>query len=259
MADVEVEIDPDGIALVTLNRPEKMNAIRQSMWREIADVFAALSQDGAVRVIVLTGAGGHFSAGADISEFDVVRKDRETGEIYNRDVKRAVEAIAGAPKPVIAAICGNAIGGGLEVALACDFRIADANARGGITAAKRGIVYGIDPCRMLVDVVGKTMAKHILFTGALVHAEDGFRIGLFDQLADGDAVEAAKAYGRKMTLAAPMSVRGAKLAIDAIAAGRVDEVAAEHADLSATALDSADYREATAAFREKRQPVFVGA
>lgn len=259
MADVEVAVDADGIALVTLNRPEKMNAIRQTMWREIAERFAERGADPATRVVVLTGAGGHFSAGADISEFDVVRKDAETGALYNRDVERAVHAIAETPKPVIAAIRGNAIGGGMEIALACDFRIADATARGGITAARRGIVYGIDACRMLVDVVGKVKAKHILFTGALVHADEGHRIGLFDQLADDDPVAAAREYARTLTAAAPLSVKGAKMAVDAIAEGRVAAIEEEHAALAATALESADYREATIAFREKRRPTFVGA
>ena len=257
MADIEVAI-ADGIATVTLNRPDKMNAMRLAMWRDVARIFRDLGGDAAARVVVLTGAGGHFSAGADISEFPVVRKDAETGAIYNAAVDAAIEAIAGAPKPVIAAISGNAIGGGMELALACDFRIADANARGGITAAKRGIVYGLHACRMLVDVVGKVSAKHILYSGQLVHADEGFRIGLFDRLADGDPVADAFDYAETLKKAAPFSVRGAKLAIEAIAAGREDEVRDEHAALASAALESEDYREATRAFAERRAPVFVG-
>jgi enoyl-CoA hydratase/carnithine racemase len=258
MADVEVSAAGEGVALVELNRPEKMNAVRRAMWQAIGETFESLSADRHVRVIVLAGRGGHFSAGADIAEFATVRKDAETGAAYNADIARAIHAIEGAPKPVIAAIAGNCIGGGLELALACDFRIADANARAGITAAKRGLVYGIDACRMLVDVVGKVMAKHILYTGVLVHAEEGHRIGLFDRLADGEPVASALEYADALKAGAPLSVEGAKMAIDALAAGREEAVREAHGRLAARALESEDYREATRAFQEKRPPVFTG-
>lgn len=258
MAEIETRRLAEGVELVELARPHKMNAVTLAMWRSLADIFEGLALDRSVKVVVMAGAGGHFSAGADIAEFAEVRKDAVSGARYGSAVERATAAIAGAPQPVLAAISGNCLGGGLELALACDFRIADANARGGITAARRGIVYGLDATRRLVDVVGKTMAKHILFTGAHVHAEEGYRIGLFDRLADGDPVQDALAYAETLKASAPLSVAAAKLAIEAVAAGRIETVAEAHAARAAAALDSEDFREATRAFAEKRPPVFRG-
>lgn len=258
MADIEVRSVGEGITLVELNRPEKMNAIRQAMWQAMGDIFEELAQDRSVRIVVIAGAGDHFSAGADISEFKTVRKDAETGKIYNAFVDRAIHAIEDFPKPTIAAVAGNCIGGGMELALACDFRIADANARGGITAAKRGIVYGISAVRMLTEVVGKVYAKHILFSGTLVHAEEGFRIGLFDQLSDGDPLEAAIAYAEVLKAGAPISIEGSKMAINAIVQGRAEAIREAHAEVTTRALESEDYKEATAAFAEKRKPAFTG-
>ena len=124
MPDILV-VTTDGIGVVTLNRVETFNAVKLSMWRELADIFSNLAHDDAVRAIVLTGAGANFCVGADVTEFKAIRENREQSTAYEVSVDACSAAIANVPKPVIAAISGYCLGGGCHLALACDFRFAD--------------------------------------------------------------------------------------------------------------------------------------
>lgn len=256
MSDVLVRSEA-GIATVTLNRPTKRNAVTLAMWRELRRVFDGFAGDPAVRVVVLAGSGGHFCAGADISEFDQVRTGVADGAAYEHAVDALTDAITGLMKPTIAAISGFCVGGGCGLAMACDFRVADRTAQFGIPAARLGIVYGIPDCRNLMHLVGLASAKEILFTGRRFDAEEAHRIGFVDRLADAVGREVA---GLAHTLAenAPLSIAGVKLVLQSLAAGAAERRAGDIASAMDRAMASDDYKEAVRAFREKRRPTFTG-
>jgi enoyl-CoA hydratase/carnithine racemase len=245
----------DGIAVVTLDRPQVRNAMTLAMWRETARVFADLAGRAEVRAIILTGAGGHFSVGADVSEFERVRDDRAQSAAYEAAVDAASEAIAAAPQPVIAAASGYCLGGGCHLAMACDFRIADASASFGIPAARLSIVYGLRSTQRLLALAGLVQAKRILFTGERFSAEHALGIGFVDAVA-ADAVQAARELAGRLARNAPLSIAGAKLMLNGLAMGHLDRAAAQAAIDHAS--DSEDYREGRRAFAEKRAPAFKG-
>jgi enoyl-CoA hydratase/carnithine racemase len=246
MTDIVVRVDASGIATVALNRPAK-----------IGEVFAGFADDPAVRVAVLTGRGGHFCAGADISEFSVVRTGVEDGAVYEHAVDRASEAIMALPKPTIAMVSGFCVGGGCGLAMACDFRIADHTGQFGIPAARLGIVYGTIDCRNLIDLVGLSRAKEVLFTGRRFDAAEALAIGLVDRLTD-DAEREVAAFAATLAENAPLSIAGNKLILQSLSAGEAGRRAAEIEAASDRALASSDYQEAVRAFAEKRRPGFTG-
>lgn len=250
--------DDDGIAVVTLNRPERRNAVNFAQWRKLGDLFAELGADRAVRTVILAGAGGHFCAGADISEFRTVRADAATGAAYDEAVRHGTQSLIDLPKPTIAAISGYCIGGGVALALACDFRVAQGNARFGIPAAKLGIVYSQLECESLIAAVGITAAKRILFGAQQIDAAEAARIGLVDRLAEDDPVAAARDFAKPMAQNAPLSIAGMKTVVNALAAGKAREREAVIAAAIETALNSQDYQEGVRAFAEKRAPRFAG-
>jgi enoyl-CoA hydratase/carnithine racemase len=243
------------VATVTLNRPERINAVTLAMWRELGALFRGFADDAAVRAVVLTGAGGHFSSGADISEFDRVRGTAEASADYEAAGDAAGEAIMALPKPVIAAVSGSCVGGGLALAMACDLRIAGPTAKFGIPAARLGIVYGPLDTRNLLSLVGLANAKRILFAGARFDAAAAERMGLIDEVAP-DPRAAAEALGAEMAANAPLSLAGAKAILRMLAEGREDGTAIQA--LMDGAAASADYAEGRAAFAAKRPPVFTG-
>ena len=258
MDRIKARRTPSGIAIVTIDRPERRNACNQAMWRELGRVFRDLGEDAGVRGVVLTGAGGHFCAGADISEFETARQDAAGAERYEQDVGDCERAIRDCPKPTVAAVAGYAMGGGCGLTVVCDFRIADGSARFGIPAARLGIVYTALECAALANVVGVVNAKKILFGGDWIDAATAESYGLVDAVTDGDVVEAALAFLARMAENAPLSIQGAKMTLNAIAHG---EVAAREPQLrafAARAADSADYAEGRRAFMEKRPPRFTG-
>lgn len=258
MDHIQIRRAASGIAVVTIDRPERRNACSQAMWRGLRDGFEALAADPQVRAAILTGAGGHFCAGADISEFETSRNDAAAAERYEADVADCERAILDFPKPTVAAVTGYAMGGGCGLAVCCDFRVAHVSARFGIPAARLGIVYTMQECEALAAVVGVTNAKRILYTGEPVDAHMAERMGLADLVTEGDAVEAATGFLGRMAENAPLSIRGAKLALNAIARGMAAEREAELRDLAARAADSADYAEGRRAFMAKRSPRFTG-
>jgi enoyl-CoA hydratase/carnithine racemase len=155
----------EGIARVALNRPPLWNAVTLAMWRELAEIFSRFAADREVRAVVLTGEGKNFSVGADISEFDTNRNDRQQSAEYEVAVDACSEAIAGLGKPVVAAISGYCLGGGCHLALACDLRFADRTAMVGIPATKLSIVYGVHRVQRLAALAGIANAKRILYSG----------------------------------------------------------------------------------------------
>lgn len=244
------------LAIVTLNRPERRNAMSLAMWRRLGELFRGFGRDRELRAVILTGAGGHFCAGADISEFEKVRSTAELGKEYERAVDDCQGAIVALPKPTIAAIAGSCVGGGCGLALACDFRLAEADAKFAITAARLGIVYGLRETQLLYRAVGLSQSKRILFTAERIDAIEAARIGLIERLTPGPALAAARELALAVAEGAPLSVAGAKRILNALADGAADPHAIE--GWMREALESEDYREGVRAFRDKRKPRFSG-
>lgn len=247
------------VATVTLNRPSKRNAVSLAMWRRLGEIFAGFGRGSEVRAVILTGAGGNFCAGADISEFATVRADAAMGKVYEEAADGATRALRDCPLPTIAAISGYAMGGGCGLALACDFRVGDATTQMGIPAARLGIVYGPLDCSLLLRQVGLANAKRVLFAGRAFSLADCQKLGLLDMVAEaGSALDEARAYAADLSKNAPLSIAGAKLVLDALTTGTAEARAHEIEEVVAHAMNSADYREGAKAFTEKRAPRFVG-
>lgn len=256
--DIILRREPPGIAWVVLDRPARRNAVTASMWRTLGAIFTELGASDDVRVIVLTGSGEHFCAGADIGEFGDVRTGPDATRAYERDVEACEAAIAASPRPTIAAIRGYCLGGGCGLALACDFRLADRTARFGIPAARLGIVYGVQECRNVLNVVGLANAKRILFTGQRFDAAAAARMGLVDEVVDGSLEDAVRGFAATLAENAPLSIAGAKRILTALAHGAVEPQAPEIAAAIERATESQDYQEGVRAFLEKRRPLFTG-
>jgi enoyl-CoA hydratase/carnithine racemase len=249
-----------GVATVELRRPEKHNAISYAMWHALGRLMPVLAADDAVDVVVLRGtAGGPFSAGADIAEFTTLRNDPAGARLYGQAVEAGEQALIRFPKPTVALVEGFAIGGGTQLAVACDLRVCGCDSRFGVTPAKLGIVYALGSTARLVEVVGPAWARWILLTGELVDAETALRIGLVHEVVDPPGVE-ERAYALAATLSsrARVSLLGGKSMIARAVAGQVDE----DADVLAAyeqSWTSAEYAEGVAAFLAKRAPDFATA
>lgn len=256
--DILVDADKNGVATVTLNRAAKRNAVSLAMWRHIAEIFAGLARRDDVRVVILTGAGGNFCAGADISEFATVRADSKSGRIYEAANEAASLALRDCPKPTIAAISGYGMGGGCALALGCDLRVGDATTRMGIPAARLGVVYGDLDCNLLYRQVGLANAKRVLYSGRQFDSAECASMGLLDIVSPTTALEGARALAAEMNGNAPISLAGSKLILETLAAGEVQKRHGEISEIIERAMNSADYREGARAFMEKRKPKFTG-
>ncbi|MYN13886.1 enoyl-CoA hydratase [Pusillimonas sp. TS35] len=260
----DIGVLPDGIALhevapgilaVVFDRVAKRNAFSLNMWRGLGRVCKALAGRSSMRAVLVYGQGGHFCAGADISEFSTLRATPEQALQYQATVEQAIQALLDLPVPTIAAIGGVCVGGGVDVALACDIRIAQRDARFAVTPSRIGLVYSAWEARLLADAVGHAWAKRILFTGEILSSDMALRIGLVDELVESDAYSSALALAEATARNAPMSVRGAKLALRA---AQCQSTAVDVERMSYAALHSDDYKEGVCAFMEKRSPNFVG-
>ncbi|GGC37435.1 3-hydroxybutyryl-CoA dehydratase [Siccirubricoccus deserti] len=258
MDGIELRRDASGVVTVSLTRPEKRNAVSLAMWRALGPLYRALGADPAVRAVILTGAGHHFCAGADISEFAAVRSTLADIAAYEEAADGATAAIRDCPKPTIAAVSGYGVGGGCGLALACDLRVGDATTRMGIPAARRGVVYGALDTGLLLRAVGLSAAKLILYSARLLPAADCLRLGLLNEVAPAAALPAAEALAAEIAANAPLSVAGAKRVLEVMAAGDEAARAAEIHAIVERAATSDDYREASRSFVEKRAPVFRG-
>ena len=250
----------DGVVTLELHRPERRNAISYAMWAALGRVLPLLAADDAVDVVVVRGTpGGPFSAGADISEFAELRSTPEAAARYGAAVEEGERALVEFPKPTVALVQGWAVGGGTQLAVACDVRVCDRTSRFGVTPARLGIVYALPSTARLVDVVGQSWASFFLLTGELVDAATALRIGLAHEVHEPDAVE-ARAYALARTLAtrARVSHTGGKLLLARVAAGRrdVDDEVRTAYDRS---LTGPEYAEGVAAFLAKREPDFRAA
>ncbi len=253
-----VEHDATGIVTVTLNKPEKRNAMSYAMWQGLGEVYTALGRRADVRAVILTGTGGNFCAGADISEFAKVRNSEASAKVYNAAGEFATHAIINLPQPTIAAVHGYGVGGGCGLALACDLRVGDATTQMGIPAARLGIVYSTLDCDLLLRAVGLANAKLVLYSGRYFRLAECQAMGMVNIAAAAGALAGARALAGELATRAPLSQRGAKVVLEALAHGAAEQRAAEIAAVQAAAVNSQDYREAAKAFLEKRTPVFTG-
>ena len=257
-SDIVIDRDDPAVVVVTLNRPARRNAVSLAMWNELGRIFTQLGDDRDVRAIILTGAGGVFSAGADISEFNIVRATIEDGRAYEAAADHCQTAIASCPKPTIAAISGPCYGGAVGISLACDFRVADQSAYFAIPAARLSNVYGVVETRAVFDAVGLAVAKDVLFTGRRYEADEAHRMGLATHLADVDALASARKLAVDLSASAPLTIKGAKVVLEAIARGETELRKDAIQSVMDEAIASADYKEGVAAFANKRDPQFRG-
>jgi enoyl-CoA hydratase/carnithine racemase len=213
-------------------------------------------QSSPAKLVILRGAGGHFAAGADISEFDQVYKDRPTAGVYAEGVHDAVDALARLDRPVLAQIEGFCVGAGSALALACDIRLAADDARFGITPAKLGLMYNLADTKRLVDAVGPGKAKDILFTGRLLDAAEALAFDMTDFVAPAAELEAAvQAKAALICANSQWSIRASKRVVQQIIDG-VPEDTDETRGWFVDAVMARDFQEGRAAFMAKRPPDF---
>jgi enoyl-CoA hydratase len=250
------------IGVVTLNRPESMNAINRLMARELVEVCKQMEEDGAVRVALFGGAGDRaFSAGMDLKE----RAETSFSPIERRNQKLSQtihtqsRAIAAMTKPTIAAIRGYCVGGGLEMALACDMRVAAEDAKLGLAEVRRGLIPGAGGTQRLPRVVGIAKALEICLTGDNVSGSEAMRLGLVNIAVPAtEVMKAAEELARRILKGAPMSVAFIKEAIKKGMELPLEEGLRLEADLSAMLATTEDSKEGPRAFAEKRAPVWQG-
>jgi len=255
-ADLRVDVS-DGVATVTIDRPHKRNALTLALWRHLGATVTALGRRADVRVIVITGTGASFCAGADIAEFAEVRSTEQKVIEYEAAFDGCCDAIEAVPKPTIAAINGFCMGGGCNVAMACDFRFAVPGAQFSIPAARLSIVYGTAGTRRLLALVGLSNAKRILYTAERFDAHAALRMGFVDEVGDGLPALVGKSTA-VLRDNAPLSISGAKMILNGLAAGTGALQQHDVEEAVRYAAHSFDYAEGRAAFVEKRRPAFRG-
>ena len=253
-----LEIRPDGVAVVTLDRPATLNSFNATTMLEFEREVRGLSDRKDCGAVVLTGANGCFSSGADIGDFEQTRATPEQGIAYEVAVDEACNAIAGLGCPVIAAIEGYCYGGACNLAMASDFRFIAANAKFSIPAAKLSIVYSARGMARLVALVGLTEAKRIFFTAQPFLADHALQSGFADAI-EADPVAAAHAWLAGIAQLAPLSIAGSKAILNMVAMPEQPYDAALAHEVTWRALTSHDYAEGRAAFAAKRPPQFRGA
>jgi enoyl-CoA hydratase/carnithine racemase len=248
-----------GIATVTLESPGKLNAVNVAMWHELRRVFEALAGDDGVRCIVVRGAGGNFAAGADLDEFAEVHHDLDSGRRFHLEtVVPSLAAIRDAPQPVLAAVSGVCAGGGLQIALACDLRIAADTARFGVPVGRLGFPVVLPELRLLLERLGQAVTAELLLTGRMLGAGEAYDRGLISRAVA--AVEFEQAVGETVHAIAagsPLAARRNKAQIRQLVESGMNYTARQ-LDASFEFLDSEDYREGISAFIAKRHPQFSG-
>lgn len=248
MAGIDVTIE-DRIATLRINRPDKRNAFTTAMWRQLPSLLDTLAADPGVHVVLVTGAGGTFSAGADLDEL-AERPD----EVVAINVA-AEQALATFGKPTIAVIQGACIGGGCELAIACDLRFADTTARLGVTPAKIGMVYPAAPLSAMIKLIGRAAAKYLLYSADLIDAAHALRIGLIDELIwRGNVQRRAEDFARTLTRRSALTHHAVKQSVAMLDAGSIDDAAVPR--WLHQARTSGELAEGVRAFRERRTPVF---
>lgn len=249
----------DGIAILTLNRPERLNAVNSVMHSELASIFASIDADPDVRVAVLTGAGRGFCSGGDFGPGRNIESPRKSGLTLMQEARRIVDSMLDMEKPIIAAVNGAAVGLGATIALFCDVVIAARNARFGDTHVKMGITAGDGGAIIWPLLIGVNRAKQMLMTGDLIDAEKACELGLVSEVTDeGEALNVALVLARRLADGAPYAIQSTKVSVNKLVKALSNLVLPLSLALEEVSMTKDDHREAVRAFQEKRQPKFTG-
>ncbi|QEY19792.1 enoyl-CoA hydratase [Psychrobacillus sp. AK 1817] len=255
----QLHIERNGpIATLVFNRAEKKNSFSLAMFKQLGQILEKLEKDTSIKLLILKGVDEtSFSSGADITEFLENRFSAEKAKAYNDLTLESVEKLYRFPKPTIALIKTLAIGGGLELANSCDFRFASAGSKLGITAANIGIIYNLTSTKRLVNLIGPSKAKELLYTAKLISAEEGQEIGLIDYVFPMEEVEEeCLIFANKIVSKSSTANNGIKQVIQSILDGENEETL-EIEQLILDSFSSKDYTEGIQAFLEKRKPNFT--
>src|SRR4030088_741339 len=250
----------DGVGVITFNNPEKRNAMSLDMWEGLGHALVDLRADPAVRVVIMVGVGDKaFVSGADISQFEKTRHNAEASEEYSKKSAAQRALLADYPKPIIACIRGFCLGGGMQVAMLADIRIASDNSQFGIPAAKLGIAYGFDGLKHLVSLVGPSWARLLMYTGMRIDSAEAGRIGLVDRVVpDAELWNATSEIARTISGNAPLAIQAAKITIAQVLKDPDKRDMNAIKDIGTACMDSEDFREGRQAFMEKRKPPLKG-
>jgi enoyl-CoA hydratase/carnithine racemase len=250
----------EGVGVVTFNNPEKRNAMSLEMWEGLGQALTELRDDPNVRVVVLFGAGDKaFVSGADISQFEKTRHNAAASEEYSKKSEAQRALLGNYPKPTIACIRGFCLGGGMQVAMLTDIRIAAEDSQFGIPAAKLGIAYGYEGLRNLVSLVGPSWARLIMYTGMRISSAEALRIGLVDRVIPNDDLwNATMEIARTISGNAPLAIKAAKITIAQVLKDPAARDMTAIKQIGMECMDSEDFREGRRAFMEKRKPEFKG-
>jgi enoyl-CoA hydratase len=248
----------DTLAIVTLNRPDKLNALNRAMWVDLAESFEALADEPWVRCIVLRGAGTRaFSPGADISEFESQRANVTQAREYGEVMRRAIAALDGCPHPVVAMIHGVCVGGGLEVAALTDLRICGESSRFGVPIAKLGLTMAYPEIEALVRLVGEAVSMEILLEGRVFDAREALAKGLVNKVvADAEVESESLATARRIAEGAPLVARWHKKFARRLRSAQ--PLTPDEIDEGFASFGTDDFQEGRKAFLEKRKPSFEG-
>lgn len=248
------------VVTIALNKPEKLNALDLPMWEGLAAAFEPVDADDTVRCVVLKGEGGKaFAAGADIGEFDTVRKDAPQAKDYDVVMRRALDAVRDCPHPVVVRIDGACVGGGLELASMADIRICGESSRFGVPINRIGVVMAYPEIQGLLRHARPSSVLEILLEGKIVGAADALRMGLVNRVVADDAVaDEVAATVKRITAGAPLVNRWHKAFVRRLATDPT-AISERELDTCYEFLATEDYQEGLRAFTEKRRPAFRGA
>jgi len=261
MSEGRLNVEKRGaVGWIVFDSPARRNAINGAMWRGIPPAMKAFDADPEVRCVAFRGAGSEaFAAGADISEFEKSRADRGAVKAYDGLLDEVLHSIQDSRKPSLAMIHGFCMGGGVEVALACDLRYCSRGAQFGIPAAKLGLAYNVEGHKRLVETVGHARAREIMFLGRRYGAEEALRIGLVHQVFPDETLE--EETGKILASLcdnAPLAIANSKTIIEEFVKSQGQPDAAAMTAAMERCAKSADYEEGRRAFMEKRKPRFTG-
>jgi len=260
-AKLRVDYPAEAVARLTISRPEARNALDHDVLDAIAEAMPSLDRGIEVRCVVITGEGKAFSAGYDIAAIPSDSFERDAEALVAHPFHAALEAVAGHPWPVVAAINGHALGGGLELTLACDLRICASGAKLGMPPAKLGLIYGHTGLQRFIDAIGVPRTKELFLVGRNLDAERAEQVGLVHEVVDEERLEAVSLeLAAEIAAHAPISMKGNKRAIDTLNAfpRLSSEQERELIELRRSCFSSEDLREGIQAFSEKRKPRWQG-
>jgi enoyl-CoA hydratase/carnithine racemase len=256
-----LDFPAEAVARLRLNNPEKRNPLDHDVLDALAATLPELDRGIEVRCVVITGTGKAFSAGYDIGSIPAESFERDAEALVAHPFTAAMDAVSAHPYPVVCAINGHCLGGGLELAVRCDLRVCAQGAKLGMPPAKLGLIYGHTGLERFIDVVGVAATRDLFLTGRVLDAERALRIGLVTQLATDDELsEEAVALAAEIAGNAPLSTKGNKFSIEKLArmSSLSEAEERELVELRESCFASEDFREGVTAFAEKRKPVWHG-